>query len=213
MTEIAALGVATAKAAARPIAAVVLAAGRASRFGAGESDSKVTAILKDKPLVTHVVEAAAAAGVATIIVVTGHAAPAVAAALAGRPIRFVHNPLAASGLASSLRAGIAAVPDDVGGAIILLADMPLVKASTLSALAAAFASGKPDAAVPVHAGHQGNPVLISRSLFPAVLTLTGDGGARRLLDHPDCNVLRVPLDDAGILVDVDTTDVLRSLMP
>ncbi len=193
------------------VAAVVLAAGRASRFGAGPDGSKVFALLDGRPLVAHVVATARASGAAPILVVTGHAGHLAEAALHDdMPDRFIANPDHATGLSSSLRAGIAAVPDGASGALVLLADMPLVSAATLQALIRTLALGSCDAVVPEHRGRRGNPVLLARSLFAGVMHLAGDEGARRLLAEPGRRIRSCPVDDPGILADIDTPEALAA---
>ena len=193
------------------IAAIILAAGRASRFGAGEGDSKALALLDGKPLARHVVEAALASQARPVLVVTGHAGAAVRAALAGLEVVFVDNPQAASGMASSLKAGVAALPAICHGALIALADMPRVRAATFDALIAAFMAEEPQpgAVAPVFAGRRGNPVLLGRSLFGAVAGLDGDVGAKALLK--DAHVREIVVDDPGVHIDVDTREALGRL--
>src|SRR5690242_20426756 len=116
-------------------ACIVLAAGRSTRMGA---TNKLTSDLDGKPLVRHTVEAALASRAHCVLVVTGHEAEAVRDALAGLDVGFAHNPEFASGLASSLKAGIRALPEDVGGAAVLLGDMPQISAQHIDALLAAF---------------------------------------------------------------------------
>src|SRR6476620_2823980 len=110
------------------VAGVLLAAGAATRFrkaaGALGPVTKLVAQHEGKPLVRHVAEAALAAGLAPLIVVTGHAQDAVEQALHDLTFTAVHNAAYASGMASSLKAGLAAVPADAQAAIVLLGDMP-----------------------------------------------------------------------------------------
>ena len=120
--------------------------------------------------------------------------------------------LYAEGLAASLRAGIAAVPEDAPGIIVSLGDMPNVTAPVLDRLAQAFTDAPEALAVaPTLLGQRGNPVLLSRALFPAVAALTGDQGARRLLEEAGEAVIEVPLDDPAIALDVDTPEALRAV--
>ena len=204
----------SADAASGGIAAVVLAAGRASRFGAGSRTSKVYALLDGRPLVAHVVAAARSSLASPIVVVTGQAGGLAAAALHhDAPDLIVANPDFATGMASSLRVGLAALPATVAGALVLLADMPLVAPSTLDALIRRFAEEPCDAVVPCFDGRPGNPVLIARGLFAAVMRLGGDAGARTLLKEAGRKVLDCPVEDAGVLVDVDTPEALAALRP
>ena len=195
------------------VAAIVLAAGRARRFGATETDSKVLADLAGLPLVRRVALSALASGAAPVLVVTGHAADAVSAALAEVPVRIVHNPNHASGIASSLQAGLAALPPGVEGALILLGDMPLVTQETMTCLIVRFAQEPDaiDAVIPIFEGRQGNPVLIGRGMFAAIATLSGDQGARKLLARPGRAVVYCDVDDRGVEIDVDTREALNAL--
>jgi molybdenum cofactor cytidylyltransferase len=190
------------------VAAVVLAAGRSSRFHAagGAEETKLVAKLDGKPVVRHVVEAALASRARPVIVVVGHARGAVQAALAGLPATIVLNPDYAAGLASSLRTGLVATPTDVGGALILLGDMPRVEAPLIDALIDAFET-RPNAqaVAPVHGGRRGNPVLLSRTLFERAGTLEGDEGARRLLATlPEGDIVEIAATGPGVAFDVDT---------
>jgi molybdenum cofactor cytidylyltransferase len=194
------------------IAGVILAAGQSSRYRAADPSavSKVVAILDGKPLVRRVAEAALSAGLHPVVAVTGFAREETEAALAGLDVDFAHNPAFADGLASSLKAGVAALPEDVAGAAILLADMPLIHADLIGALTKAFAEdARAVAIVPSWNGQRGNPVLIRSTLFGDVARLEGDSGARRLLQGR-ADVLELALEDAAIAFDVDTPDALNT---
>jgi molybdenum cofactor cytidylyltransferase len=196
------------------VGAVVLAAGRSSRFRAagGEEPSKLVAPLAGEPLVRHAARAALASRARPIVVVTGHAREQVETALAGLEVAFAHNPEFATGLASSLKTGIAALPEGVAGALVLLGDMPAVDPALLDRLIDAFASQpRALAAAPVQAGRRGNPVLLSRALFPEIARLAGDEGARRLLREADPQrILEVEVEGAAATLDVDTPEDLAA---
>jgi molybdenum cofactor cytidylyltransferase len=188
------------------VAALILAAGRSTRFGTA---NKLLAKVAGVPMVVYVVRLAKAAGIAEPLIIIGHERDAVEATLVEEGGRFLHNPDYAAGLSTSLRAGIAALPPDVGAAFVMLGDMPRVKPATLRVMLVALTEA-PDAQaiVPSFSGHWGNPVLLRRSLFPALATLTGDQGARKLLETLREAVHEVPVDDAGVLMDFDTPDAL-----
>jgi len=193
----------------RHVAAIVLAAGHASRMG----DNKLLAELAGKPLVRHAAEAACASVARPVVVVTGHEADRVRAALADLDdITFVHNPAHATGMASSLRAGIAAIPD-AAGALICLGDMPRITPGHLAALIAAFESAADAGAiiVPTCDRKRGNPVLLGRRRFAEIADLDGDVGARTLIERHTASVRWLALDDPAILLDVDTPDALQRL--
>ena len=191
------------------LAAIVLAAGRSTRMG---GPNKLLVPIDGVPMVRHAVEAARAAGLAEIVVVTGHMREEVEAALAGLPVRFVHNPRFAEGLSTSLKAGVAALSKAVDGAFVLLGDMPRIGPEHLRALAAAFdpAAGR-GIVVPVRDGRRGNPVLWGRAFFAAFAGLEGDTGARHLIDQSPEAVAEVPMPDQASLVDVDTPEALAEL--
>jgi molybdenum cofactor cytidylyltransferase len=193
---------------------VILAAGRSSRFAAagGEGPSKLIAPLFGKPLVRHAAESALGSTARPIVVVTGHAKSDLEAALKGLPLQFVFNSDFLSGLASSLRAGLAALPGEVDGAIVMLGDMPGVKSALLDRLIEKY-SATPSAlaVVPVQGGRRGNPVLLGRTLFAEVAQLTGDEGARRLLASARTDqILETPTDELGVSLDVDTPEALAA---
>jgi molybdenum cofactor cytidylyltransferase len=191
------------------IAAIVLAAGRSTRMGAA---NKLVADVGGRPMVRHAVEAALASHARAVLVVTGHQADDVRAALAGLDVTFVTNPDFAEGLSTSLKAGVRAVPADATGAVVLLGDMPRINAAHLDTLIAACASPAGAAiVVPVHEGQRGNPVLWPAELFGEMLALEGDAGARSLLaKHPD-RVREIDLATDAVLMDVDTPDALVQL--
>ena len=188
------------------IAGLVLAAGRSTRFGA---ENKLLAPYEGRAMLDHVLDRVAEAGLDPVLVVTGHEAEAIRRAAGTLASRFVHNPRYAEGLSTSLAAGIEAMPEDVGAALILLGDMPRVSAGTLRRLMQA-ASENPavQAFVPAFAGRWGNPVLVRRALFPSLAKLHGDQGARKLLEASREVVEEVPVEDAGILADFDTKAAL-----
>ena len=187
------------------IAALVLAAGRSTRMG----HFKLLADLGGKPMLRRVVEAVCAAPVAPVVVVTGHEAEAVQVALCGLAVSFVHNPRYAEGLATSLAAGISALPDDVDGVVVVLGDMPQIAPATLAALVQAFTSGH--VVVPVQGGEMGNPILWPREAFARMASLTGDAGARRLLPAFDGRIRRVEVSEGDIFADVDTPEALAAI--
>ena len=195
------------------IAAVILAAGTASRFRAAAGDdvaTKLVAELNGKPLIRHVVEAVMQSRAAPIIVVTGHAEMEVRAALKGLGLIYVRNDDYQTGIASSVKCGIASVPDECDGAFVLLGDMPKVSGTLLNELMQAFDEhSSVRAVVPLHNNQRGNPALISRALFGDVKSLQGDIGAKALLKAAGEGVLEVPITSDAVTFDVDTPDLLR----
>jgi molybdenum cofactor cytidylyltransferase len=190
------------------IAAIVLAAGRSTRMGGA---NKLLAEVGGKPMVRHVVEAALASRARPVVVVTGHQAAGVAAALAGLEVTFVDNPDYAVGLSGSLKAGIGAVPVSADAALVLLGDMPQITSVHLDRLVAAFAAEDGAVIVPTHKGRRGNPVLWPRAYFAEMLQLKGDAGAKRLMAAHAGDVREVDLGTDAIFADVDTPEALAEL--
>jgi molybdenum cofactor cytidylyltransferase len=191
--------------------AVVLAAGQARRFGGG----KLTAPFGAGVLLDGALAAAFAAPVRSVTVVTGAAAAAVEAAArafaerAGvdHRLRLVHAAEHAEGMAASLRVGIASLPLDADGAFVFLGDMPRVPRAVLRPLARAMAEGHA-AAAPVFQGRRGHPAVFARALFPDLAALSGDQGAKAVLEKARPFLVEAP--DDGVLFDVDEPGDLRS---
>jgi molybdenum cofactor cytidylyltransferase len=191
------------------VAAVVLAAGRSTRMG---GPNKLLADVGGRPMVRIAVEQALASKARPVIVVTGHQREAVEAALRDLPVKFVHNPEFEEGLSTSLKAGVAALPDNVDGAIICLGDMPQVDAALINRLIAVL---DPDrgalVVIPTIDGKRGNPVVWSRRFFPDLMALEGDVGARGLIGGYQEAVVEVPVTGKAAMTDVDTPDALATL--
>ena len=189
------------------VAAIVLAAGKSSRMGA----NKLLADIAGKPMIRHTMEAIAASHVRGIVVVTGRDAAEVNAALAGLAYTEVHNPHYADGLSTSLRTGLAAV-GEVDAAVVCLGDMPRVSAPAIDKLIAAFSPVDHRAiCVPTFSGERGNPVLWSARYFEAMRELTGDKGARELLNDFSDDVVDVAMPDDAVLDDIDTPEALARI--
>ena len=190
------------------VAAIILAAGRGSRFG---QEPKLLATLSGKPLIRHVAEAALASSARPVIFVSGHRAEEVERAIGDLDVVVARNANFAEGLSTSLRAGFAALPGDVAAAVILLGDMPLVSGLLVDRIIAAWiAHDCPVALVPVAGGRRANPVLLSRALSPEIEALTGDVGAGPFLRNRE-GVVEWALDDESVLSDIDTKESLEEM--
>jgi molybdenum cofactor cytidylyltransferase len=192
-----------------PVAAIVLAAGRSTRMGGA---NKLLCEVAGAPMLRHVAGSALGSRARPVLVVTGHQQDAVRAALAGLPVRFVANPDYASGLMSSLKAGIAALPGGIAGALVALGDMPMLRPADFDRLIAAFLAAAAGAIiVPVHRGRRGNPVLWPAAYFLEILALEGDTGARQLFARHAAAIREVPVEAAAVLEDIDTPEALAEL--
>ncbi len=176
------------------------------------AQNKLLAEVDGKPIVRRAVEAALASRARPVLVVTGHQAEAVRAALAGLDVVFVSNPDYALGLSTSLKAGLRALPEEAEGVLVLLGDMPRIGGADLEKLVAAFAAERGAAIiVPLHEGRRGNPVLWPRAYFAEMLRLDGDAGAGRLIATHTDKVRGIELGTDAILADVDTPEALAQM--
>ena len=185
--------------------ALVLAAGSATRFGG----RKLLAHWNGQPLLHAALAAAHAAPVKGVTVVTGADAVDVGACIAAfdPAMRRVQASGYAEGMSASLKAGVAALPPETEAVFVFLGDMPRVPHVLLQSLADAVRSGAP-AAAPVFQGRRGNPVVLTRKVFADIAMLSGDTGARQILQGLGSRVALVESPDDGVLFDVDTRDDL-----
>ncbi len=207
------------------LSGILLAAGLGSRLGGG----KLLLPYKGKPLLAHSLAAVLSAGglVRLILVLGNDAAPVTEALSACFPqfppagTEIVINPRPEWGLSESLRLGLSALmagPGTTGprSVAVFLGDQPLIRPETLRLLYAAHKRAlgknpKHPATAPEYRGRRGNPVILSRILLPSLLRLEGDAGARRLLNDLGPNLLRLPVDDPGVVHDVDTPEAYEEL--
>lgn len=189
------------------VAAIVLAAGAGTRMKG--STNKLVASIDGEPMVRRVVVAAAEAGLAPIVVVTGANAPEVRAACAGTPARFVHNPAHEEGMGRSLSVGAASL-GCVDAVAVLLGDMPDVDGPVLERLRRTWREHPGAVVAPSHGGVRGNPVLFDSAHLSALRGCQGDQGARQLLADPSLDLVLVPVSTAAVLVDIDTPEQLAS---
>jgi len=189
------------------IVAVVLAAGRSTRMGA----NKLLADLNGKPLLATTLRQIEASGVEHIIVVTGHQADEVQAALKHTKAQFIHNPNYADGLSTSLRVCVNAVKD-YAACFICLGDMPLIRAEDMQRMIAAFDAEEGRTLIaPVLGRKLGNPVLWGQAHFASLMSLEGDRGARSLLEANRDHIVEIHVEHDGILRDADTPEALAAI--
>jgi molybdenum cofactor cytidylyltransferase len=190
------------------IAALLLAAGQSSRMGS----NKLLAEIDGRPMVARVAQRLLSSHARPIVAVLGNEADRVDAALGKLPVERVRNPAYAEGLSSSLKAGLATLPEDIDGVMICLGDMPLVAGRDLDRLIAAFNPLEGRAIiVPTRRGKRGNPVLWAKRFIPEMAELAGDVGAKHLIGEHAELVAEIEMDSDGVLVDIDTPDALAAL--
>jgi molybdenum cofactor cytidylyltransferase len=191
------------------ISAIVLAAGESTRM-AGQN--KLLLPFGGKTIVECTVDAILQASIDEVIVVLGHAEEAMRKVLAQRQVRFVFNPDYHRGMASSIQAGLTALPPDTDAVMISLADLPLIQPAELNLLITAFTQAKNKTiVVPAFAGQRGNPVIFDLRYRAEMLAIQGDVGCKSIIArHPEA-VLEVETPTASILEDVDTMETYNRI--
>jgi len=183
------------------IAAIVLAAGLSRRMGR----PKLLLDVRGKALVRHAVERVLGAGMSPVSVVVGPAHAGIARALEGLPVQLVLNPAPEKGQGSSVSAGIRALPGEAAAALIVLGDQPGVPADVIPALLDALKIPGKAIAAPRYADGLGNPVLFAAAVFPELLELTGDRGARSIIERDSGRVAIVEIAQP-MPADIDTPE-------
>jgi molybdenum cofactor cytidylyltransferase len=182
------------------IGAVILAAGVSSRMG----EPKQLLRLGGKTLLEQVLDNARSARVDEIVVVLGAAAEPIRQRVDFRQTKVVINSSYEQGMGTSLGAGLAALDPAINAALILLADQPFVRAATLDRICGEYRRSHAQIVIPLYHGFRGNPVLLDRSVFPEVMALSGDVGCRAIFGNHLEGIVKLPVDDVGILLDIDS---------
>ena len=183
------------------IAGLLLAAGLSRRMGR----AKLLLPLQGRPVVRHAAERFLAAGIDPLYVVVGLDAASVTLALADLPLHIVVNPHPESGQASSLVAGIRALPPDTEAVVVGLGDQPFLPAEVIPRLIYAVRNTDRVIAAPRYRDGLGNPVLFRAPVFPELLAVGGDRGARSVVEREAERVVVVEL-DYPMPDDVDTPE-------
>ena len=190
------------------VAVVVLAAGASTRLGR----PKQLLPLSGRPLLERTLDITRSGPYEPRVLVLGAHVDAIESAINLRGFQVTHNPDFATGQASSLRAGLRALPESVDAAIVMLGDQPLVPVWLLAELAEAFDPTQHVAVRPRYAAGQGNPVLLGRTLFAELDTLDGDVGARAALLRHAGRVVDLDVRHYSTPSDVDTEADYASLL-
>ena len=189
------------------IGAVILAAGMSSRMG----ETKQLIRLGENTLLEQVMEIVRSSRVDEIVLVLGHQAETIKKRVGIKNLKVVINESYQQGMGTSLRTGLAALSSGTNAALIVLADQPFVRAETLDRLIDQYEQSGAQIAIPIYKGFRGNPVLLGRSVFPEVMALAGDIGCRAIFGNHVEGIVKVLVDDIGILLDLDTKGDVEKL--
>jgi molybdenum cofactor cytidylyltransferase len=147
-----------------------------------------------------------------LVVVVAREAPAIHEALSGLPVRFVENPEPEAGQASSIACGVSALGPAVSAALIALGDQPALPSEVIPRLLQTFRETAKAIVAPLYRGVQGNPVLFAAVVFPELRTLTGDRGARSVVEKDPARGTLVSF-DLAMPADLDTFEDYERLRP
>jgi len=189
------------------IGAVILAAGMSSRMG----ETKQLLRLGEHTLLDQVLANVRASGVDEIVLVLGHAAEKIMDSVTGENVKIAINRAYREGMGTSLRTGLSALPSGIDAALIVLADQPFVRPATLKQLMDQYRESNAQIVIPMYKGFRGNPVLLDHSVFPEVMALNGDIGCRAVFGNHLEGIVKVSVEDLGILLDLDSKDDLEKL--
>jgi molybdenum cofactor cytidylyltransferase len=187
------------------VGAIVLAAGKSARMGG----TKQLLPLGESTVLEQTLENVRDTGIDEIVLVVGSSAEMIQRQL---PISIVEglkvvlNQNYSQGMASSLRTGLSAVDPHIDATLIVLADQPFVRPETFDRIIDRYRSSGAQIVIPLYRGFRGNPVLLDRSVFPEVMALDGDIGCRAIFGNHHEGIVKVEVDDMGILLDIDNQD-------
>ena len=185
-------------------AGIILAAGASTRFGRPKQLLK----LKGKYLIEWVLDAALASRLSHIVLVLGHAHQEILQALEQKighsKLSVEINPDFNMGQSRSLFYGLSRINDRIATVMFLLADQPLVDAATLDFLLNSCIASDKDICVPTFEGQKRNPCIFKKAIFPQIMKVTGDIGARQIIKANPDRVLEVEIDKPHFFLDVDT---------
>jgi len=182
------------------IAALLLAAGASRRMGR----SKLQLDLKGRSVLERAVDGLLASPVELVLVIVAPGASGAPLDRSDSRLRVLSNPQPEEGMASSIRVGMKALPREVRALLLALADKPLVRPETVTAVVERFEATAAAIVYPTYQGRQGHPVLVAPALFAALSGLQGDVGAKSLLRKYAAQSAAVECDDPGVLLDIDT---------
>ena len=183
------------------ITAIILAAGKSSRA----RSNKLLAKKNDRAMISYCVEAVQNSFADKVIVITGHDEDKIRAVLGDQDIHYVHNPDYAAGMASSIGVGVKAA-QGADAVLICLADMPDI---TLSHINAIIQNGVDKICFPVKDNIQGHPVLWPKKFFSDLTKLSGDQGAKSLLQKNQKDSLPIQTEDDACFIDHDEDEMIK----
>jgi len=196
----------------KPTAGIILAAGKSTRFGSLKHLFKVG----EKTIISMVIDASVKSDLDRIVLVLGYRSDTIMTAidnhLQNHKIRTVINPRFQEGMSSSLKCGMMEIRDEFPSVMIILGDHPFLDTKTINILLDRFKSSDKAICVPVYKGKRGLPVCFGNRFYADIMNITGDIGARHIIQKNPEQVLTVEVDNPDCLFDVDNDDDLAQLI-
>jgi molybdenum cofactor cytidylyltransferase len=194
----------------KPTAGIILAAGKSSRLGR----PKQLLDIGGRPLVAGTVETALRSTLERVVLVLGHEAEAILAAL-GRPgadsrLSLTFNPRYGEGMSTSLQEGLIQV-SSFPSIMVILADHPYLDYRLIDFLLTSFRNSDKDICVPCCKGRQGSPTLFGARFYPDIMNIRGDVGGREIIRANPASLLRVEIETEDCFFDIDTEEDLARL--
>jgi molybdenum cofactor cytidylyltransferase len=190
-----------------PVGAIILAAGMSKRMG----EPKQLLPLGENMLLEQVLDNVRSAAVDEIVLVLGASADTIQQRISTDKVKVVVNDSYQRGMGTSLAAGLTALSPTIKAALVVLADQPFVGPATLDRIVEQYRHSTAQIVIPLYKGFRGNPVLLDRSVFPEVMALGGDVGCRAIFGAHLDGILKVPVEDIGILLDIDNQEDFERL--
>mgnify|MGYP001224666793 CR=1 FL=1 len=189
------------------ISAILLAAGQSNRMN---GENKLIKKIKGIPLIKHSVKNILASSIDELIIVLGYQKEIIEKLIdKNKKIKLVFNKEFESGMASSIKIGLDRLSNDTDSFFICLGDMPLINADIYNQLIK-YRNQK-DILVPTYKKRQGNPVLFNKSMKEKIMTITGDKGAKKILELNKEKILNFEINDQAIIKGFNTQEDFNSL--
>ncbi len=161
-------------------------------------------------LINSIIDVVSQAGIAPIYIILGSQADEIRRVIHHPTVKFVFNPQWQAGMSSSIQRGVEALPEDIDGAFIFLSDQPFITPALIGQISETFLDTNASIAAPRVGSQQCNPVLFRRTLFPELMTISGDRGAKSLLAQH--KVAWVDWPDENLLLDIDSAEDYRQAL-
>ena len=189
------------------ISAILLAAGQSKRMN---GENKLTKEIKGIPLIKLSVKNILASSINELIIVLGHQKEIIEKLIdKNEKIKFIFNKNFESGMASSIKVGLNHLSKNTEAFFICLGDMPLVNSAIYNQLIKS--KNQKNIIVPTYKGQQGNPVLFDKSMKETVMNITGDVGAKKILELNKDKILNLEINDQSIVKGFNTQGDFSSL--